>query len=87
MSRTLIVAATGMALLAGMGAASAQTVVVEEGYAPPVYVAPAPVYPAPVVVAPAPRVYVTPAPAYATPVFPPRRHTREVVVTEPAWDW
>jgi hypothetical protein len=78
MTRMHIALATGALILAGTGAAAAQTVIVEPGYGPPGYaVAPAPVYVAP----PAP-VYVAPAPAYVAPVRPWHRH---VVVTERAW--
>ena len=87
MARTLIAGAVTGVLLGGMGVASAQTVVVEQGYyAPPVYVAPAPVYTAPVVVRLPPRVYVAPAPSYVAPAIPSWR-TREVIVSHPAWDW
>ncbi|HZP78423.1 MAG TPA: hypothetical protein VFB45_19920 [Pseudolabrys sp.] len=75
----------GALSVAGIGAASAQTVIVDETYgAAPVYDAvPAPVYAAPIVVAPAPRVYAAPAPVYAAPAVPvaPRP---EIVVSEPA---
>jgi hypothetical protein len=84
MTRTLMLGAVVASVL-GMGSASAQTIVVEQGYAPPVYVAPPPVYTAPVVVRPAPRVYIAPAPAYVAPAIPTWR-TREVVV-ERSWDW
>jgi hypothetical protein len=86
MSRTLIAGAAAGLVLAGTGIASAQTIVVEQGYAPPVYVAPAPVYTAPVVVRPAPRVYVAPPRAYVAPAVPAWR-TREVIIGGPAWDW
>ncbi len=86
MARTLIAGAAAALLIAGMGTVSAQTIVVEQGYAPPVYVAPAPVYTAPVVVRPAPRVYVARPPAYVAPAVPAWR-TREVIVSEPGWDW
>ena len=83
MKRIVIAAACTLGLV---GSASAQTYIVEDDYAAPVYeVAPvAPVgpdYGAPV--------RIIPAPAYAGPVpapryIAPRRHfTREVVVTEP----
>ena len=85
MARTLIAGVVAGLILGGMGIASAQTIVVEQGYAPPVYVAPAPVYTAPVVVRPARRVYVAP-PAYVAPAIPPWR-TREVIVSRPDWDW
>ena len=86
--------AAGGLILAGVGTASAQGVIVEGGYAPPAayVVAPAPAYtvpvaPGPVYVAP-PLAYVAPPRAYAAPVYPARRWHREVVVTErvPAWD-
>ena len=86
MTRTLIAGAAAGLILGGMGIASAQTIVVEQGYAPPVYVAPAPVYTAPVVVRPAPRVYVARPHAYVAPAVPAWR-THEVIVSEPAWDW
>lgn len=87
-ARTLIAGAAAGLILGGMGIASAQTIVVDEGYyaPPPVYVAPAPVYAAPVVVRPARRVYVAPRPAYVAPVVPAWR-PREVIVSGPAWDW
>jgi len=78
--------------LAGASTASAQTIVVEEGYVAPAYgIAPAPVYSAPAIVAPAvpvyvapaPRVYVAPAPVYAAPAI--RAAPRRVIVTEHAW--
>jgi hypothetical protein len=82
MNRMPIALAAGALVLAGTGAASAQTVVVEPGYAPPAYVvAPAPVYTVPV--APAP-VYVAPAPAYVAPARPWRRHV--VIEARPAWE-
>ncbi len=86
MARTLIAGAVAGLVLGGVGVASAQTVVVEQGYAPPIYIAPAPVYAAPVVMRRARPVYVAPAPAYVAPAIPHWR-TREVVVSEPAWDW
>ena len=73
------IALAGALILAGMGVASAQTVIVEPGYGPPAYVvAPAPVYPVP---APA---YVAPAPTYVAPVRPWHRHV--VIESRPAWD-
>ncbi len=84
MNRMRMTVAAGALILAGMGSAAAQTVIVEGGYAPPAYViAPAPVYTVPV--APA-QVYVAPAPTYVAPAVPVRRWHREVGVTEtPAW--
>ncbi len=86
MKRTLIATATSALTLAGVGGASAQSYVVEDAYAPPVYeVAP------PAVVTAAP-VYVAPAPFYDAAVIPydaaviPARPAPEVVVTEPTWD-
>ncbi len=86
MARTRIAGAVAGLVLSGMGIASAQTIVVERGYAPPIYIAPAPVYIAPVVVRPARRVYVAPSPAYVAPAIPAWRR-RAVIVSEPAWDW
>ena len=80
-------AAAGTVVLAGIASASAQPIVVEDWYAPPVYVAPAPLYAAPVIVAPAPRVYVAPRPAFAQHVVRTRRVTRAVIVRESGWDW
>src|SRR5262245_55900778 len=81
-----MVVAGGLAL-AGASPVTAQTVIVEESYAPPIYDVAPPVYAAPVIVAPAPRVYVAPAPVYVPPIAPARRFTREVVVTGPAPAW
>jgi hypothetical protein len=88
MTRTLIAGAAAGVILGGMGIASAQTIVIDQGYypPPPVYVAPAPLYAAPVIVTPPRRVYVAPRPAYVAPAVPAWR-TREVIVSEPAWDW
>ena len=83
MTRMRIALATGVLILAGTGAAAAQTVIVEPGYGPPAYaVAPGPVY-----TAPAPPVYVSPAPAYVAPAMPVRPWHRHVVIeSRPAWD-
>jgi hypothetical protein len=87
-SFVLAAAASGTVVLAGIGSAAAQPIVVEDWYAPPpVYVAPAPVYAAPVIVAPAPRLYVAPARGYPERIVRTRRVTREVIVREPGWDW
>jgi len=76
-----IALASGALILAGLGAASAQTVVIEQGYAPPAYaVAPGPVYGVPV--APAPT-YVAPR-AYVAPARPWHRHV--VIESRPAWE-
>ncbi len=78
MTRMRIALATGALVLAGTGAAAAQTVIVEPGYGPPAYaVAPGPIY-----TVPAPSVYVAPAPVYVAPVRP---WHRRVIVTERAW--
>jgi hypothetical protein len=88
MSRTLIAVVTSAMTFAGISAASAQAVIVEDAYAPPLYgIAPAPVYSAPVIVAPAPRVYSAPTPIYAAPAIRARPFTREVLVTEPEPAW
>ena len=73
MTCTRMALAAGALILAGMGAASAQTVVVEQGYAPPAYaVAPAPVYV---------------GPAYVAPAMPAHRWHRQVVIeSRPVWD-
>src|SRR5262244_935743 len=83
MNWTTTAIAAGALMFTGASAASAQTVIVDDGYAT------APVYAAPVVVAP-PPVYAPPVPAYAAPVVPavpPPRIAREVVVREPAVRW
>lgn len=87
MNRMRIALVAGGLILAGLGTASAQSVIVGGGYAPPAayVVAPAPVYTVPV--APGPVYVAPPAPAYAAPVYPARRWHREVVVTEPAPPW
>jgi len=103
MNWTTTAIAAGALMFTGASAASAQTVIVDDGYATapvyaaPVVVAPPPVYaPAPVYAAPAPLyaapppVYAPPVPAYAAPVVPavpPPRIAREVVVREPAVRW
>lgn len=77
MKNTLLIgAAAGALTLAGAGVASAQTYVVEDAYAPPVYYEE--IAPAPAVVTAAP-IYAAPAPIYDTTVVPPE------VVVEPAW--
>lgn len=83
MKRIVIAAACTLSLV---GSASAQTFIVEDDYAAPVYeVAPVvPYYAGPVEVAPAPAYAVpVPAPRYEVPVGPRSPMTREVVVTEP----
>src|SRR5215813_11995538 len=96
MNWTTTAIAAGALMFTGASAASAQTVIVDDGYATapvyaaPVVVAPPPVYaPAPLYAAP-PPVYAPPVPAYAAPVVPavpPPRIAREVVVREPAVRW
>lgn len=80
-----IALAGGALIFAGIGTASAQTVIVDPGFAPPAYaVAPAPAYTVPV--APGP-VYVAPAPAYVAPAVPIRPwHRRVVIDARPVWD-
>jgi hypothetical protein len=88
MNRTWIAAAAGALTLAAAGSASAQTIIVDSGYGPPVYsVAPAPVIPAPVAVAPAEPVYVVPPADYAAPAIVAPPVSREVVVTAPVPAW
>jgi hypothetical protein len=88
MNRTLFTTAIGTLIAAGISTASAQTVIVEEGYGPPVYrIAPAPMYSAPVVVAPTSRLYAAPAPIYAAPPIRTRPLVREVIETEPTAMW
>ncbi len=75
-----IVLAAGAVILAGMGTATAQTVIVGGGWGPPAFVvAPPPVFAVPVVPGP---VFVAPAPAFAAPVVPAPRWHRRVIVTE-----
>ena len=89
MTRIRIALAAGALILAGLGTASAQAVIVQGGYGvpygygPPAYViAPAPFYAVPVG---PPAVYVAPAPTYVAPVAPIHRWHRDVVVA-PGWD-
>jgi hypothetical protein len=85
MNRMPIALAVGALIFAGIGTASAQTVIVDPGYAPPAYAfAPPPAYTVPVVPGP---IYVAPAPAYVAPAVPVRRWHRQVVIDpRPVWD-
>jgi hypothetical protein len=93
MNRMPIALAGGVLIFAGIGTASAQTVIVDQGFAPPAYavapapaytVAPAPAYTVPVVPGP---VYVAPAPVYVAPGVPVRPWHRQVVIdARPVWD-
>jgi hypothetical protein len=63
MTRTPIAFAAGVMSIIGATTASAQALYIEDGYAPPMYIAP-PIFAAPLVYAAPPPVYVAP-PAYA----------------------